>query len=442
MDSVCHTELPSTPTYSFQDIWIEFRGYSFIQTLGTALRLQNAPELSRRSIYQSYLATSKAVKPGFCSITDKFHEELTLGVESSNENAFISEAEKFMIVELLEFSRNGKLALHPYIIQNAKVLEFLVNDFLVSRQQDIFSPNWLKIIETYGGSMGLLYHLAAAIGAQFIAGGLFDPQPETAVSPDTHEDEFYFSSKQLSKDSLTVITQSLKHNGFAHLPLRLENQVVKDIHDWSLNQVCRVSSDNPDDSKPIYDLASKGHIKALGNRYSLENSVVEANSLIRGIAEKPVFRELATSYLGADANLLYVGCWWLFNYQNSCSSEAAQMFHYDMQTGYRWLKFFILLTDCDENNGPHVCVKQSHLPLNKPKDLLGRGYARISDKDIERFYPKENFQTFTGSAGTIFAGDTLAYHKATPVKTGSRLILELNFGISAYPETTALKLAY
>jgi len=64
--------------------------------------------------------------------------------------------------------------------------------------------------------------------------------------------------------------------------------------------------------------------------------------------------------------------------------------------------------------------------------LLERGYSRISDSDIIKFYSKDRFKEIKGEAGSIILGDTISWHKGKPIKKGTRLIFQLQFTSSLF----------
>src|SRR4029079_18875375 len=114
---------------------------------------------------------------------------------------------------------------------------------------------------------------------------------------------------------------------------------------------------------------------------------------------------------------------WSTSLSSLASDEAAQRFHFDMDR-LQWLKFFIYLTDVNEENGPHVFVKGTHRNNGIPKQFRQQGYARISDEEVSRFFPEDSIIKVTGSAGTIFAVDTRGLHKGMVVRAKDRLMLQ------------------
>ena len=95
---------------------------------------------------------------------------------------------------------------------------------------------------------------------------------------------------------------------------------------------------------------------------------------------------------------------------------------------FRFVKFFVYLTDVDTNNGPHCYVRGSH--LRKPRVLLRD--ERILDDEIASHYKPENMVELTGPTGTILAVDTRGFHKGKPLVERDRLILQIQFADSLF----------
>jgi hypothetical protein len=105
----------------------------------------------------------------------------------------------------------------------------------------------------------------------------------------------------------------------------------------------------------------------------------------------------------------------------SPDKNSAQAFHFDNDRP-SFIKMFVYLTDVDMTNGPHTYVPRSH--REKPRELLHG--QRLSDADIERFYPKDTWKVITGARGTVFFADTQGFHKGGHVAEGERAMFQIN----------------
>jgi ectoine hydroxylase-related dioxygenase (phytanoyl-CoA dioxygenase family) len=143
---------------------------------------------------------------------------------------------------------------------------------------------------------------------------------------------------------------------------------------------------------------------------------------------------VAQEYLGSKPVLDVLGMWWHTNFSDKPDSEAAQFFHFDMDRP-KWLKFFIYLTDVEATNGPHIFVAGSHRSEGIPSSMLKKGYARLTDEEVEKYYDKKNIIEFTAPKGTIIAEDTRGLHKGKHVEKGARLMLQIQFSNTLFGTT-------
>ena len=148
---------------------------------------------------------------------------------------------------------------------------------------------------------------------------------------------------------------------------------------------------------------------------------LKADKLIEKLVNDPLLINIVTAYLGAKVSPLNYCLWYTFP-ADQPSSEAAQLFHYDLDT-LRWLKIFIFLSDVGPENGPHEYVEGSHRPGAKPVELLRRDYARLSDADVNRYYAGKRKQLLAPK-GSVVLADTRCFHKGVNLTSGYRLVLQ------------------
>lgn len=175
------------------------------------------------------------------------------------------------------------------------------------------------------------------------------------------------------------------------------------------------------------DQFDPGHLTA--PRYELPEAEIWKIKAYQRIASDPLFVNLARAYFGSQAALKELGLWWSPGLgRNEADPDAAQMFHFDYDAAPIWLKFFVYLNDVGPQNGPHIFVRGSHrLEQDKARDILSRGYVRITDQEIEDLYGRENVLEMTGRKGTVFAVDTMGFHKGKLPFAGHRLLAQLEF---------------
>ncbi len=112
------------------------------------------------------------------------------------------------------------------------------------------------------------------------------------------------------------------------------------------------------------------------------------------------------------------------------AEHSQDCFHFDLDD-WRAVKFFFYMTDVGRENGPHIYVRKSH--RNRPmRDQLSPFKSRSSHY-ITSKYGRDNFVVMQGQAGTGFVEDPYGFHTGTAVTGASRLILEIEYGVSRTP---------
>ena len=126
------------------------------------------------------------------------------------------------------------------------------------------------------------------------------------------------------------------------------------------------------------------------------------NSLIVNKMRDPKIISLAQSYFDCFPTIYSLNCWW-HKYTNQVYGTQQNHRDYD---DFRFLAFFIYLSDIDASNGPHVFY---------PKTQNGE----VSDEK----------KMILGRAGTAVLADTYAIHRGQPLLRGERLLLWWRYGI-------------
>ena len=136
------------------------------------------------------------------------------------------------------------------------------------------------------------------------------------------------------------------------------------------------------------------------------------------------FQELARYFMNSrQAIKKHSSILWTFPSEEA-SDECAQRFHFDCDS-IKWIKFFVYLSDVNEDNGPHVAVIRSHLPGSKSENLMNKGYVRHTDSNImESLKDGQKTVHFCRPKGSIIVADTRCWHKGTPVVSGRRVMMD------------------
>ena len=135
-------------------------------------------------------------------------------------------------------------------------------------------------------------------------------------------------------------------------------------------------------------------------------------------------------YLNSYPVIDNVSAWWSFP-SSSPDKNAAQWWHFDLDRP-KWLKFFFFLTDCTLQNGAHCFVKGSHKNNGINWSLRKRGYERLSDQDINNFYPKADIVDIVGKKGSLLIEDTRGLHKGRHVIKDNRFLIQIQYSSSSF----------
>ncbi len=161
-------------------------------------------------------------------------------------------------------------------------------------------------------------------------------------------------------------------------------------------------------------------------RYDFTQQDLLDNPDVQDLLADLSFATIAQDYLQSKPILDVLAMWWHTNYSDKPDMDAAQYYHFDMDRP-KWLKFFIYLTDVTTDNGPHTFIAGSQKTGNIPASMLSKGYARLTDAEVESHYGKQSVVEFSAPRGTIIAEDTRGLHKGKHVKHDDRLILQIQF---------------
>jgi len=228
-----------------------------------------------------------------------------------------------------------------------------------------------------------------------------------------------YTSKNFSE-----VNSTIEKNGY----FSFQQKLTKDICDRLENFSFSAPSTTPYSGSKEMAVNLEQPISEI---YRLQTESLINNEDIQSLIMDPVLIELVSNYLGCEPVFDYPSMWWTTDFKNEATSEAAQLYHFDMDR-IKWLKVFFYITPVTKENGPHCYIEGTHLPNTKPSELLKKGYARITDKELHPYYKDEDVKLITGERGSCFAGDTKCWHKGTLVESGARLVLELNYTASMF----------
>lgn len=227
-------------------------------------------------------------------------------------------------------------------------------------------------------------------------------------------------------DLAPSIAKKVRETGFAMLPMKLPQPMIDRLTDFARTNEANFKGGDVE-GRGLFDAATpRARIYSFPARDCLRSPDIQ------DVLGDEFLLSLAGRYLGVTPIVDLLTMWWSAVFEEGSASEAAQLFHFDMDKP-RWLKLFIYLTDVDESAGPHVYVERSHRLRNeKVGSLLRRGYTRIPDADIVDAYGAESLRSIGGPAGTIFVADTIGFHKGLPPTGKERLVLQLSYATTLF----------
>jgi hypothetical protein len=234
-----------------------------------------------------------------------------------------------------------------------------------------------------------------------------------------------------NKSALKAVAKQIRKESFFVFKNGLTTEQIAYLHRFSTSNPARLRNlvDDPSQRQPVIETIDLQAPKVI--RYDFTENQIINDPVVQSLVTDTSLISLARTYLGCEPVLATTAMWWHTDFEKIPNPEAATMWHFDMDY-VRWLNFFFYLTDVDSNSGPHCVVKGTHKWNAIPRNLLRRGYARITDAEIADNFPAEKVVEFTGNAGTLIIEDTRALHKGKHVLSGSRLLLQITFAVDTF----------
>tara|TARA_B100000989_G_scaffold277910_1_gene239217 strand:+ start:883 stop:1749 length:867 start_codon:yes stop_codon:yes gene_type:complete len=203
------------------------------------------------------------------------------------------------------------------------------------------------------------------------------------------------------------------------------------INDEALNKIINYLNDknfnfNRDQKKKI-KFQDRHKFKDL---YILNymNPHLENNTIKEILLNKEIIKVIK-SYLGADPILEWSQIYWSIPYKDDHGNFLSPPnnefgYHYDID-GFKFVKIFFYLTEVNENDGPHVFIKNTG-----KKTFFKAVNRRLSDSVVNEKFKGQSV-TITGKRGIGFIEDTSFYHKGT-APINERGILTCLYNVSKW----------
>ena len=226
---------------------------------------------------------------------------------------------------------------------------------------------------------------------------------------------------RMTQERLSKITQELNERGYYVFN---ENKLSAEVCDRILQLALEMPVNVREVNQVNDETYNRSNPRAV--RYDFSSRELLKSKDIQDLVADPTLEIVAKGYLKTNPIIDIITMWWNTAFSPEPSKEAAQYFHFDMDR-LKWVKFFFYITDVGPDQGPHTFIEGSHRSNTIPNFLLKKGYARLEDDDVLKSFPVSSFKEFTGLRGTIIAEDTRGLHKGKNVKTGDRLVFQLQY---------------
>jgi hypothetical protein len=226
--------------------------------------------------------------------------------------------------------------------------------------------------------------------------------------------------------NISDINTEIKTKGYCVLPELFSEEIINTLYNKVISCSGKYKSDTY--SSKEYETLELENSKGTKFEYN-KNELIEFEEVQKIFFDTKLLK-IIENYLEGLPIVDILASWWNFP-SNKADHAAAQLWHFDMDRP-KWLKVFIYLTDCNQNNGPHCFINGTNNNGSIPFKIRSYGYARLEDEIIDKYYKKEEIRTFTAKKGTVLIEDTRGLHKGLKVEKGNRLLLQCQYSSSLF----------
>ena len=252
-------------------------------------------------------------------------------------------------------------------------------------------------------------------------------------------------SRTLGKDSASLfpevhpdrVVDTLKQDGL-YTNFSLPSNILQGLLHQTQTQNC-FAGGNTDLGFKIWEKSEVDRLYAQPFYVARYFNISSSWSEISQLANDPKLREIADKYIGKQAQYTGASLFWTFPIRGAshdCDQQQFSHFHYDIDD-LAGLRFCFYLTDVDDDNGPHLCIRGSH--VKKSLLHLVNLFTRIQPAEkLRKFYGADKFVSIMGNSGTGFIEDTFCFHKGIVPQYKPRLLLQLHFAAHNYGKSNYL----
>lgn len=242
--------------------------------------------------------------------------------------------------------------------------------------------------------------------------------------------------------SIEGVVRSLKEDGVAVVPPRLNKEAVENLYELALSCPLNtmtygpLATDHAAEPQPTIPIAATGTSSGIDlsqprySYYAIPRELLLENHYVQCLLCDPYLLAVATRYLGVFPVITKPDMWWDTDFLPP--GLRPRPFHTDSGC-LRWLKVGVNLTDTTFESPHFVYVKGSHNSNRRTRLLTRRLASRmnLSDKEVKEVCP-EKIVHITAPAGSIVLADTRGIHKGELSMRGHRLVLYFGLEGSAF----------
>lgn len=234
-------------------------------------------------------------------------------------------------------------------------------------------------------------------------------------------------------DDIANLAEDLRRRGYLFFPSVVPTDVIDEISSFASQTKAHLRRMDCETSVPIVEKIHFDPTDPRAVRYDYDPRDVLDNRFVQDLLGDEVFLSISEAYLNCTPHFDVLSMWWHTDFKVEPDSEAAQLYHFDMDR-VKWLKIFIYLTDVGPDDGPHAFISGSHKSNGIPQEFLRRGYSRLKDEEVLRYYGPTSERIFTAPRGSILIEDTRGLHKGIALRKGGspRLMLQFQFSNSLF----------
>lgn len=239
---------------------------------------------------------------------------------------------------------------------------------------------------------------------------------------------------ELDSAKLADICTKIEEDGFYLFEHKLSDEIIEELLEIPKKYPAHLRPVAADPKtynmdKEVQEMYDPDHKKAI--RYDWYPEITIQNTRVQKFLGDMSLIALAQEYFKSQPISDVLGYWIHTDFVKESNSMSATKWHFDMDR-VKWIKVFFYLSDMDTERGPHMFVRGSHKSGGIPAELLKRGYARVEDDELEKYYKKEDIIEVVGKKGTIVAVDTRGLHKGKFLLKDHRILFQMNFSDSLF----------